>query len=61
MSVANIFFMPDRILCLSDTLVYDNDTGRPAYLCDRKTSIFGRMAVITRGLVRAGNAVDVIA
>lgn len=61
MSVANIFFMPDRILCLSDTLVYDNDTGRPAYLCDRKTFVYGRMAVVTRGTVPAGRAVNAIA
>ncbi|GLR80133.1 hypothetical protein HUE56_21505 [Azospirillum oryzae] len=58
MSVANIFFMPDRILCLSDTLTYEyGEEDRPAYLTDRKTYIFGRFAVVARGNVPACRAV----
>lgn len=58
MSVANIFFMPDRILCLSDTLTYEyGEEDRPAYLTDRKTHIFGRFAVVARGNVPACSAV----
>lgn len=56
MSVANILFADDRILVLSDTMVYN--TGQPVALCESKTHIHpnGRFAMVTRGLCHVGDA-----
>ena len=59
MSVANVFFLRDRIFCLSDTIFYDGKEA--AGLHKTKTETYGRMAITTRGLVRAGNAVKAVA
>lgn len=50
MSVANILFLPGRILCLSDTMIYNS--GKPVGLCETKCRIFrtGSFAVVSRGL-----------
>jgi hypothetical protein len=61
MSVANLAFMSDRILCLSDTLQYQG--RKPVSLCDRKTDVpeHGRFALVTRGLCVLGDAVSELA
>ena len=57
MSVINIFFYPERILCVSDTVIYSDKV--PACLGECKVNIYGRMAVATRGKVPAIRAVNV--
>ena len=47
MSVVNLFFYPNRILCTSDTLAYRRNA--PVKLQERKTHIIGAMAVAQRG------------
>lgn len=56
MSVANILFLQDRILILTDTLTYQG--GSPHGLCERKAVVAstGRFAMVTRGLCDVGDA-----
>lgn len=58
MSVANILFMDDRILCLSDSMVYSG--GEAVGLCETKCRIHpgGRFATVTRGLTDVADVVD---
>lgn len=58
MSVANILFSEDRILCLSDTMIYND--GQPVALCESKTHTHpsGRFAMVTRGLCHVGDALE---
>lgn len=59
MSIVNIAFEKERILCLTDTLQYKNEA--PAGLRPTKCVFTPSFAVTTRGLVRAGDAVKAAA
>lgn len=60
MTVVNISFAANRILCLTDTLLYVG--SRPAGLCGPKCMVadLGTFASATRGLTRAADAVDAV-
>lgn len=57
MSICNLLFSRDRVILLTDQMVYDAD-GKPVELAPRKAETGSRVIWATRGSVGLGNLVD---